>query len=211
MNRPARRCLDPRIPRRRAETGRTASWNSCAGNLRSLAACRRAVPNRPASASSNRGAAGVRRDAWLRSWSPSPSSRSAWRSSSRSPSDVRSTMLQHVTLEVAPDKVRACVAFWALLGFTEMEPPPPLRDRFTWVEREGTQIHLAPVDAPIVAREGHVAIVAGDYEATLARLGAEGFEVSSGSNAWNAARVFATAPAGHRIEIMSKPPHPPWP
>ena len=86
-----------------------------------------------------------------------------------------------------------------------------LRDRFTWVEREGTQIHLVPVDDPIVAREGHVAVIADDYEATLARLAAGGFELREGSNAWNAPRMFVTDPAGHRIEVMSKPPHPPWP
>ena len=62
-------------------------------------------------------------------------------------------MLQHVSIEVRPDQVDACVAFWELLGFAEMEPPPMLRDRFTWVEREGTQIHLVPVDAPVPARE----------------------------------------------------------
>ena len=70
-------------------------------------------------------------------------------------------VLQHVTLEVAPDTVRACVAFWALLGFTEMVPPPMLRDEFVWVEREGTQIHYAPTDDPSApARRGHLAIVA---------------------------------------------------
>src|SRR4051795_12769852 len=99
-------------------------------------------------------------------------------------------MLQHVTLEVRQAQVRPCVAFWELLGFTEMEPPPLLRDRFTWMEREGTQIHLVPVDDPIAAREGHVAIVAGDYEATLTRLNAVVFELRAGSNAWNAPRVF---------------------
>ena len=57
-------------------------------------------------------------------------------------------MLQHVTLEVTPAAVRDCVAFWALLGFTEMVPPPMLRDEFVWVEREGTQIHYAPTDDP---------------------------------------------------------------
>ena len=124
---------------------------------------------------------------------------------------VRLTMLQHVTLEVSPPQVRACVAFWELLGFTEMDPPPMLRDRFTWVQREGTQIHLVPVEDPIAAREGHVAVLAGDYEATLARLAANGFPVREGSNAWNAPRVFTTDPCGHRIEVMSKPPHPPWP
>jgi catechol 2,3-dioxygenase-like lactoylglutathione lyase family enzyme len=125
--------------------------------------------------------------------------------------NVQLTMLQHVTLEVTAAQVRACVAFWELLGFTEMEPPPLLRDRFTWVEREGTQIHLVPVEDPIAAREGHVAVLADDYDATLARLAEHGFAVREGSNAWNAARVFTTDPAGHRIEVMSKAPHPPWP
>ncbi len=120
-------------------------------------------------------------------------------------------MLQHVTLEVAPDKVRDCVAFWELLGFTEMTPPPLLRGRFTWVEREGTQIHLVPVEDPIAAREGHVAVVAPDYEATLRALDEHGFERREGSNAWNAPRTFVRDPAGHRIEVMSAPPHPPWP
>ena len=120
-------------------------------------------------------------------------------------------MLQHVTLEVRADDVRSCVAFWELLGFTEMEPPPMLRDRFTWVEREDTQIHLVPVDAPVPAREGHVAVVADDYEATLARLTDKGYELREGSNAWDAARSFVRDPAGHLVEVMSKPPRPPWP
>jgi catechol 2,3-dioxygenase-like lactoylglutathione lyase family enzyme len=120
-------------------------------------------------------------------------------------------MLQHVTLEVTQAQVRDCVAFWELLGFSELEPPPLLRDRFTWVERKGTQIHLVPVDAPIVAHEGHVAVLADDYEATLARLSERGFELREGSNAWNAPRMFVRDPAGHRVELMSKAPHPPWP
>jgi catechol 2,3-dioxygenase-like lactoylglutathione lyase family enzyme len=120
-------------------------------------------------------------------------------------------MLQHVTLEVRQAQVRPCVAFWELLGFTEMEPPPLLRDRFTWVERDGTQIHLVPVDEPVAARQGHVAIVAGDYDATLARLTGAGFALREGTNAWDAPRSFVRDPAGHLVEVMSKPPFPPWP
>jgi catechol 2,3-dioxygenase-like lactoylglutathione lyase family enzyme len=120
-------------------------------------------------------------------------------------------MLQHVTLEVRAADVRPCVAFWGLLGFTEMTPPPLLRDRFTWVERDDTQIHLVPVEAPAPAREGHVAVVADDYEATLARLTQSGFELREGTNAWDAPRSFVRDPAGHLIEVMSKPPRPPWP
>ena len=115
-------------------------------------------------------------------------------------------MLQHVTLEVRPELVRECVAFWALLGFTEMVAPASLRDRFTWVEREGTQIHLNPLDEPSVPREGHVAIVAPDYEAALRALTEAGFELREGSNAWNAPRVFVRDPAGHLVEVMSAAP-----
>jgi catechol 2,3-dioxygenase-like lactoylglutathione lyase family enzyme len=120
-------------------------------------------------------------------------------------------VLQHVTLEVTQGRLRDCVAFWALLGFTEMTPPPRLRGRFTWVEREGTQIHLVPVEDPIAARDGHVAVVAPDYEAALRALAERGFELREGSNAWDAPRTFVRDPAGHLIEVMSAPPHPPWP
>ena len=120
-------------------------------------------------------------------------------------------MLHHVSIEVDPAEVEACAACWELLGFERVPAAEALGPYFTWLEREGTQIHLVPVDDPIAAREGHVAVIADDYEATLARLEAEGFEVREGSNAWDAPRVFATDPAGHRIEVMSRPPHPPWP
>ena len=71
-------------------------------------------------------------------------------------------MLQHVTLEVRPDQVRDCVRFWELLGFTELLPPPTLRDRFTWVGLHDTHIHLVPMDEPAIADQGHYAIVADD-------------------------------------------------
>ncbi len=120
-------------------------------------------------------------------------------------------MLQHVSLEVRAELVDECVAFWELVGFARVEPPPSLRDRAAWVEREGTQIHLVPVDDPIAQREGHVAVVAEDYDATLERLASAGFERREGTKAWDAPRSFVRDPAGHLIEIMSKPPHPPWP
>jgi catechol 2,3-dioxygenase-like lactoylglutathione lyase family enzyme len=119
--------------------------------------------------------------------------------------------LQHVTLEIARDRVDACVRFWGLLGFEPMTPPPLLRDRFFWVARERAQIHLQPLDDPIVPDHGHVAVHALDYEATLAALRDGGFELQAGSNAWNAPRTFVRCPAGHRVEVMSAPPYPPWP
>jgi catechol 2,3-dioxygenase-like lactoylglutathione lyase family enzyme len=120
-------------------------------------------------------------------------------------------MLQHVTLEVTRAQVRDCVAFWELLGFAEVTPPPLLRDRFTWVEREGTQIHLVPVDDPVTENEGHTAVVAPDYEAALAALAQAGFATREGTNAWDAPRSFVRDPAGHLVEVMSRAPQPPWP
>jgi catechol 2,3-dioxygenase-like lactoylglutathione lyase family enzyme len=120
-------------------------------------------------------------------------------------------MLQHVTLEIARDRAGACVAFWGLLGFDPMTAPPTLRDRFVWVARGATQIHLMPLDDPIVPDQGHVAVVADDYEATLAALRDAGYELRTGSNAWDAPRTFVRCPAGHRVEVMSKAPYPPWP
>jgi catechol 2,3-dioxygenase-like lactoylglutathione lyase family enzyme len=120
-------------------------------------------------------------------------------------------MLQHVTLEVRPEQVATCVGFWELLGFRQITPPPLLRDRFTWVERDGTHIHLVPVADPAVPREGHTAVVASDPDATLAALRGAGFDPQPGSNAWDAPRWFVLDPAGHRVEVMSAPPVPPWP
>ena len=57
-----------------------------------------------------------------------------------------------------------------------------------------------------MAREGHAAIVAGDYEADLARLRAAGYALRDGLVAWDAPRTFVRDPAGHLIEIMSAPP-----
>lgn len=120
-------------------------------------------------------------------------------------------MLHHATLEVRPDDVEAAVAFWALLGFHRVVPPPLLRDRFTWVERAGTQIHLMPVPEPAVPPEGHVAVLADDYAGALSALRGAGYEPRPGSNAWGAERVFVRGPGGHRVEVMSGLPSPPWP
>jgi catechol 2,3-dioxygenase-like lactoylglutathione lyase family enzyme len=119
-------------------------------------------------------------------------------------------MLQHVTLEIGRGDVDACVAFWALLGFDHIEAPPLLRDRFVWVQRGATQIHLMPLDDPQPTREGHCAVVPDDYEATLAALAGAGFETRPGTNAWNAERVFVREPSGNLVEVMSAPPVPPF-
>jgi catechol 2,3-dioxygenase-like lactoylglutathione lyase family enzyme len=121
-------------------------------------------------------------------------------------------MLQHASLEVPEALVPDCVAFWELLGFTCMAAPPRLGGRFTWVERQGTQIHLIRCDDPSTpARESHVAVVADDYDRALAALADAGFQAEEGSDAWDAPRAFVRDPAGHLVEVMSRPPLPPFP
>ena len=115
-------------------------------------------------------------------------------------------MLQHVGIEIAPADVDRAVEFFALLGFAAVEPPPALRQGFTWVERGGTQIHLMHEPEPTVAPRGHLAVVVADFDAAVASLREAGFEVSPGREHWGAARAHAIAPGGQRVELMAAPP-----
>ncbi|HMJ74239.1 MAG TPA: VOC family protein [Solirubrobacterales bacterium] len=115
-------------------------------------------------------------------------------------------MLQHVTLEVAPEDVEPSVAFWTLLGFRRVDPPPALATTFTWLEHNGTQIHLERNESPTVPQRGHTAVIVEDFEQTVERLRGHGFEVTPGREHWGAARAKALAPGGHRVELMAFPP-----
>jgi catechol 2,3-dioxygenase-like lactoylglutathione lyase family enzyme len=115
-------------------------------------------------------------------------------------------MIQHVALETRPADVEAELAFWALLGFEPVEPPGTLADRSAWARRAGTQVHLLFADEPAVPAQGHVAVVAGDYAATLERLRAAGFPPDPRREHWGAPRAFVRSPGGHRVEVMAAPP-----
>ncbi len=115
-------------------------------------------------------------------------------------------MLQHVTLEVLTDEIECFVAFWELLGFQPVEPPPTLANKFVWVERQGTQIHLERNESPTVPPHGHAAVVVPDFEGTVERLREAGFAVTPGREHWGAPRAKVLAPGGHQVELMSFPP-----
>lgn len=115
-------------------------------------------------------------------------------------------MLQHVTLEVAPEDVERSLELWELLGFAQVEPPPALAQTFVWVELDGTQIHLERNESPVIPPHGHAAVVVADFEPTVERLRRAGFEVTPGREHWGAARAKAVAPGGHLIELMAFPP-----
>ncbi|HEX8206317.1 MAG TPA: VOC family protein [Solirubrobacteraceae bacterium] len=117
-------------------------------------------------------------------------------------------MIHHVALEIREADAAAAERFWALLGFARVDTPPTLAGRAVWLEREGTQVHLLYADDPVAPPSGHVAVVAPDYDATLERLRAAGFEPDPRPEHWGAPRSFVRAPGGHRVEVMSRPPAP---
>ena len=114
-------------------------------------------------------------------------------------------MLHHVGIEVTPADIERSVELWQLLGFEQVEPPATLSE-FTWLEREGTQVHLMPTEAPAVPPRGHTAIVVADFERTVAALAEADFEVERRREHWGAPRAVVIAPAGHRVELMTHPP-----
>jgi hypothetical protein len=112
-------------------------------------------------------------------------------------------MLQHVSIETRRQDVEACVRFYALIGFAQVDPPPALRERSTWFERDGTQVHLLLTDDPVAPPSGHHAVVVQDYEGTLAALRDAGFEPEPRDEHWGCPRSFVRNPAGHRVELMA--------
>ncbi|HET7507266.1 MAG TPA: VOC family protein [Solirubrobacterales bacterium] len=116
-------------------------------------------------------------------------------------------MLHHVGIEVAPADIEDAVGFFELLGFQRVEPPETLRE-FTWVEREGTQVHLMPEEEPTVPSPGHLAVVVDDFDSTVARVREAGFEIERKREHWGQPRALAIAPGGHRVELMAAPPAP---
>ncbi len=115
-------------------------------------------------------------------------------------------MLQHVGIEIAAADVEEAVGFFELIGFARVQPPPGLRERFTWVQRGATQVHLMHIEAPTVPPEGHLAVVVEDLEAAVTALREAGFEVHPGKEYWGAPRAKAHAPGGHVVELMAAPP-----
>ena len=112
-------------------------------------------------------------------------------------------MIQHVAIEVREQDVEACVRFWELLGFARVPAPPALAERSTWVQAGTTQIHLLHADDPVVAPQGHVAVVVADFDATLAALREAGHEPAQRTQYWGSPRAFVRSPAGDRVELMA--------
>jgi catechol 2,3-dioxygenase-like lactoylglutathione lyase family enzyme len=108
---------------------------------------------------------------------------------------------------VRREDAAACAAFYELLGFAPVDPPPTLADRAVWVERAGTQVHLMFVEGePVVPPSGHLAVVVDDYDDALEALRRAGHEPDPRREHWGSPRSFVRDPVGHRVEVMAFPP-----
>jgi hypothetical protein len=115
-------------------------------------------------------------------------------------------VLQHVSIEVDPAAVDDAVEFWKLIGFETVDSPEPLGGYVTWLERNGTQIHLIHTEGATVPVLGHAAVVVNDHPATVQALRDAGHQVEDARELWGAPRAFAIGPGGHRVELMGAPP-----
>lgn len=111
--------------------------------------------------------------------------------------------LQHVSVEVRRSDVEPCVAFYALLGFEQVDPPQSLADRAAWVQAGATQVHLMYVEEPTTLPEGHIAVVVDGYEDVLDALREAGHQPEPRSEHWGSPRAYVDDPAGNRVELMA--------
>jgi len=76
-------------------------------------------------------------------------------------------LIQHVSFEVKPDQLDACIEFYELLGFRRVTAPEKLAPFVAWLERDGHQFHLLQLPETSHMNAGHAAVLLGDaYGAT---------------------------------------------
>jgi catechol 2,3-dioxygenase-like lactoylglutathione lyase family enzyme len=114
-------------------------------------------------------------------------------------------MIHHITREIPPSALDACLAFYAMLGFEPVTPPASLGERAAWLRLGGTQLHLL-LNADAVPAGGHVAIVAEEYDALVKRLHTAGYEVEPRRPHWGSPRGYVRDPFGNLCELMAFPP-----
>jgi catechol 2,3-dioxygenase-like lactoylglutathione lyase family enzyme len=115
-------------------------------------------------------------------------------------------VLHHVSLEVSPDDVDRTIELFGLLGFRRVPAPEPIAAFVTWLDHDGTQVHLIHTPDPTTPPMGHAGVVVPDFDAAVERLRTTGFEVEDSRELWGEPRSFALLPGGGRLELMGAPP-----
>jgi catechol 2,3-dioxygenase-like lactoylglutathione lyase family enzyme len=114
-------------------------------------------------------------------------------------------MIQHVTREVLPGQLDACIRFYGEIGFIRVHEPESLDGRAAWLERGDTQIHLMP-KPDATQQSGHIGVLIEHYDDTLARLRDLGHAVEPRREHWGSPRAYVHDPAGNLVEVMAWPP-----
>lgn len=121
-------------------------------------------------------------------------------------------MIDHVSFSLSRRQAQACAGFYALLGFSRVEPPAGLGERSIWLQSRQGAIHLMFVDrdgeelADSPAGGGHIALVVENYGGSVAALARLGHEVEPRTAYWGAERGYVRDPAGNLVELMAAAP-----
>ena len=212
-----RGCSSPATSSRRSRSRCSARAARAARTSRRSSACARSSsrPTTSSRATAGRSTAGARCRSCART---SPTSkacplaaadRAAQRRAEAHPrrEPGAAVTLQHAALETRPADADALVAFFALLGFDEVEPPASLRGRTRWVQRGATQIHLlldrrsrrparratSPSSRPTTRPRSRRCAPPATRSPTAPSTGAR-------------RAPSPRAPGGHRVEVISRPP-----
>jgi catechol 2,3-dioxygenase-like lactoylglutathione lyase family enzyme len=114
-------------------------------------------------------------------------------------------VIQHVTREIPPAQLDACLRFYGLLGFEPVSVPPGIAGRALWLQNGPTQLHLMPRE-DARPQTGHVGVVIERYDDTVAQLRRDGHLVDPRREHWGAPRAYVRDPAGNLVELMAWPP-----
>lgn len=111
-------------------------------------------------------------------------------------------MIDHINFRMPERVARECLAFYELLGFTNVYPPESLRKRAIWLAHGPTMIHLQFAEEVGDSGPGHLGIIVPKYAATIGMLSAAGVNIEPRAEHWGSPRCYVSDPAGNRLELM---------
>ena len=116
-------------------------------------------------------------------------------------------LIHHVNIQVPQKSVAEYVEFYRLLGFVELNLPPTMASRATWLRVGQAELHLeySEPGVELSVNGGHFAVVVADYEAVVARLSEHGFSVEPRQEHWGTPRSFVRDPGGNQVELTAPP------
>jgi catechol 2,3-dioxygenase-like lactoylglutathione lyase family enzyme len=112
--------------------------------------------------------------------------------------------LQHVSVQVLPEQLEACIEFYE--GLLRMRRVPNLAG-IAWLQisDDGDQLHL--LEGPgAESSSAHLALQIVPLGSALADLRAAGHAPRPGADLWGAERWFVRDPAGNLVELFEIPP-----